>query len=161
MSMRAVPVLRPDPVRAGLASLLVLPSDVFALEQTETARSVGVNADYMSSGYLVQLIIGLVLVLVCIIALAWFAKRFRYLQSSPAGSMQILGGISMGARERVVLMQVGSTRLLLGVAPGRINTLHVLEQAFDESDIDADHKMPADESFAGKLGSALLQGGRK
>ena len=44
------------------------------------------------------------------------------------GGLRILGGLSMGARERVVLLQVGDTQLLVGVAPGRVQTLHVLEQ---------------------------------
>jgi len=30
-------------------------------------------------------------------------------------------------REKVVLLQVGKKQLLLGVTPGRIDTLHVLE----------------------------------
>jgi flagellar protein FliO/FliZ len=148
----------------GLIKLVLLlmlrPSDVIAAEHVETVRKAGESAGYMSSGYLVQLIVGLVLVLVCIVVLAWFAKRFRYLQTSTAGSMQVLGGISMGARERVVLMQVGSTRLLLGVAPGRINTLHVLEQTFDKTGADDEAPTPP-ECFAVKLGAALLRGGKK
>ncbi len=144
-------------------ALVLRPLDVFAAEQTQKLSNTGVSADSMSSGYLVQLILGLVLVLICIVTLAWFAKRFRYMQSSTAGSMQILGGVSMGARERVVLMQVGSTRLLLGVAPGRINTLHVLEQTFDETGTgDVNHATtPVNESFASRLGAALSRGGKK
>jgi flagellar protein FliO/FliZ len=39
----------------------------------------------------------------------------------------------MGARERVVLIQAGETQLLLGVAPGRVQTLHVLDQPLQMS----------------------------
>jgi flagellar protein FliO/FliZ len=37
-----------------------------------------------------------------------------------------LGGASVGARERVVLVEVENTRLLLGVAPGQVRTLYAL-----------------------------------
>jgi flagellar protein FliO/FliZ len=159
--MTRIMLQRLDQGLVALASSLVLrPTSVLAAAQTEAVKNTGVNVDYSSSGYLLQLIIGLVLVLVCIVALAWFAKRFRYMQSSAVGSMQVLGGISMGARERVVLMQVGSTRLLLGVAPGRINTLHVLEQTFDEAGSADAAAASTDENFAARLGSALLRGGK-
>jgi flagellar protein FliO/FliZ len=96
-------------------------------------------------------------VLLCIVALAWLAKRVNRLQSSSDGSLQVLGGLSMGARERVVLVQVGSTQLLLGVAPGRINMLHQLEQPLGKND-SADHGNAAlslTDSFSEKLHSAL------
>ena len=40
--------------------------------------------------------------------------------------IQVLGGVSLGPRERAVLISVQGQRLLLGVAPGRVQTLHVL-----------------------------------
>ncbi len=84
------------------------------------------NAGSVNSGYLMQLVGGLLVVLVSIVVLAWFAKRFNRLQTSSDGSLQIIGGISMGARERVVLVRAGDEQILLGVSPGRINALHVL-----------------------------------
>lgn len=94
-------------------------------------KSAGSNAESVSAGYLGQLVVGLLVVLLCIIALAWIAKRFNRLQSTPDGSLRVLGGMSMGARERIVLVQLGEKQLLLGVAPGRINTLHVLDEPIE------------------------------
>ena len=101
---------------------VILPMNVFATGATEAAgarpaQSPVLASETLNSGYLVQLIVGLLFVLLCIIALAWLARRMNRFQSSSDGALQILGGISMGARERVVLVQVGSTQLLLGVAP--------------------------------------------
>ena len=125
--------------------------------QSAAARSTTIATDHMSSGYLVQLIVGLMFVLFCIVVLAWLAKRFNRLQSSSDGSLQILGGISMGARERVVLVQVGATQLLLGVAPGRINMLHQLEQPIDRAgaDVEGRHDRSFGKGFAEKLNYAL------
>jgi flagellar protein FliO/FliZ len=42
--------------------------------------------------------------------------------------MKVLGGLSVGQRERLVLVQVGDKQILVGVAPGSVQ--HVM--AFDE-----------------------------
>ena len=41
--------------------------------------------------------------------------------------IRYLGGIAVGQRERVVLIEVGGTQLLIGVAPGRVEKLHKLD----------------------------------
>jgi flagellar protein FliO/FliZ len=106
-----------------------------------------------------QLVLGLIIVLFCIVALAWLAKRFNRLQSTPDGSLQVLGGMSMGARERIVLVQVGTKQLLLGVAPGQINTLHVLDEPL-EAFSDVHPRMPG-QGFAEKLSAAISRKGSR
>ena len=110
----------------------------------------------VNASYLTQLGVGLLVVILCIIALAWFAKRFGRLQASSDGSLQMLGGMSMGARERIVLVQVGDRQLLLGVAPGQINTLHVLDEPVQAPA--ARNLNSSSGSFAEKLGAILSQG---
>ncbi|MBT8429393.1 MAG: flagellar biosynthetic protein FliO, partial [Gammaproteobacteria bacterium] len=39
----------------------------------------------------------------------------------------IQGGVSLGAREKAVLLSVEGRRLLVGIAPGRVQTLLVLD----------------------------------
>jgi len=75
-----------------------------------------------------QLTLGMLLVLGLILAMAWLVKRSGRFQMAAGGGLRVLGGLSMGSRERVVLIQAGNTQLLLGVAPGRVQTLHVLDQ---------------------------------
>lgn len=128
----------------------LLPMNAFAAGEDSVTT---VNTDPMSGHYLVQLIIGLVVVLLCILALAWFAKRMNHLQASGDGMLKILGGLSMGTRERVVLLQVGSDQLLIGVSPGRINTLHVLAAPIDSDKLSAS---PASgKSFSEKLAGVM------
>ena len=112
-----------------------------------------VNASRMT-----QLVIGLFIVLLCILALAWMARRFNRLQSTPDGSLRLLGGLSMGARERVVLIQVGTQQLLLGVAPGRINTLHVLDESLES--VSGFSSNSTDKGFAEKLATAISRKGQ-
>jgi flagellar protein FliO/FliZ len=48
------------------------------------------------------------------------------------GLVTLLGGVSVGPRERVVLLQVDDARLVVGVAPGQVRTLHVMDPAASE-----------------------------
>jgi len=52
-----------------------------------------------------------------------------------------------------VLIEVGGKHLLLGVAPGRVNTLHV----FDEP-LDMQREKRAEAAFADRLKQILSQG---
>jgi len=118
------------------AIFLFLPSHVFASEEmTKVQEAINtpasLNAEPMNSSYLLQLVIGLLIVLLCIVALAWLAKKMNRFQSLTDSSLKVIGGLSMGSRERIVLLQVGEEQLLLGVSPGRINTLHVLDTPVD------------------------------
>ena len=132
---------------------LLLPVKAFAAEEnaSQINSSAIISADPMSGSYLFQLILGLIVVLICILALAWFAKRMNRLQSSTGGMLKIIGGISMGSRERIVLLQVGSEQLLIGVSPGRINTLHVLDVPLENSDVNSG------KTFASRLSEAAFQ----
>ncbi len=77
---------------------------------------------------LLQVVLGLLVILLLIGGTAWLLRRFTHFQATAQGNMKILGGLPLGPRERVVLIQVGEKQLLVGVAPGRVQTLHVLEQ---------------------------------
>ena len=84
----------------------------------------------MAAGNLLQLLFGLIVVLVAIGATAFLLRRLGRLPSG-GGALRVLGGMSVGTRERAVLVQVGDQQLLLGVAPGRVQTLYVLERPVD------------------------------
>jgi flagellar protein FliO/FliZ len=83
----------------------------------------------VAAGSLLQLILGLAAVLVLIFGGAWFLKRYgRVSGLIGSGAVRVLGAVSLGARERAVLLQVGARQLLVGVAPGRVQTLYVLDE---------------------------------
>ena len=86
----------------------------------------------MSGSYLMQLVLGLIVVVLCIIALAWFAKKMNNFQPLADDSLKMISTISMGTRERIVLLQVGEEQILIGVSPGRINKLHVLNKPIEK-----------------------------
>jgi flagellar protein FliO/FliZ len=70
--------------------------------------------------------IGLLAVLSLFLLCIWGVSRLNGL-TVRAGKMRVVGGLSLGMREKVMLLQVGKKQLILGVTPGRIETLLVLE----------------------------------
>lgn len=70
---------------------------------------------------------GLVVVIALILGLAWVLKKYGRLPNNNQVDMKVLGGLSLGTREKAVLIEVENKRLLVGVTPGHIQTLYVLD----------------------------------
>jgi flagellar protein FliO/FliZ len=111
------------------------------------------NGAGVGAGSVLQLLAGLAVVIGAIFGLAFLARRFGRFPTA-AGRLRVVGGLSLGARERVVLVQVGEQQLLLGVAPGRVQTLHVLAQPLPLAPL---APAASGEGFAERL-AALMRG---
>lgn len=111
------------------------------------------KADSLAMANLWQLTLGMLLVLGLIVAISWLLKRSGRFQMAAGGGLRVLGGLSMGARERVVLMQVGDRQLLIGVAPGRVQTLHVLDNPVNTGSSNEAHS-----GFSEQLGRLIKKG---
>jgi flagellar protein FliO/FliZ len=79
-------------------------------------------------GSLGQVTFALALVLAAIFGAAWLLRRVRGFGKPAGTALDILADLPVGQKERAVLIRVGTTQILLGVAPGRVNTLHVLAE---------------------------------
>lgn len=75
------------------------------------------------SGSLLQLVLGLALVLALLLGSLWLLKRLVAPRGETAGLLRVVAGAAVGTRERVVIVEVGSTWLVLGVAPGQVAAL--------------------------------------
>lgn len=98
-------------------------------------------------GSIVQLIFGLALVLALLFATLWLLKRLSAPRGDAAGLMRVIAGTAVGARERVVVVEVGSTWLVLGVAPGRVSALAEMPRVT----LPSPPTPPAAKDFAGRL----------
>jgi flagellar protein FliO/FliZ len=76
-----------------------------------------------SAGNLLQTIFALSLVLALLGAMVWFMKRFGPQAAAGAAQMRTIGALSLGGRERVVVIEVGDQWIVVGASPGRINAL--------------------------------------
>ncbi|MCX7193987.1 MAG: flagellar biosynthetic protein FliO [Proteobacteria bacterium] len=86
------------------------------------------TAPVSNTGSLLQITFSLLLVLAVIVAVAWLLKRMNIAQQGTGNLLRVIGSIAIGQRERVVLVEVKDTWLVLGVGPGQIRTLHTLEK---------------------------------
>ncbi|MDD4910883.1 MAG: flagellar biosynthetic protein FliO [Sideroxydans sp.] len=80
----------------------------------------------VSGGSILQMILSLLLVLAAVVAVAWIVKRINLPQQGNASALKVISGVAVGQRERVVLVEVNDTWLLVGVAPGQVNALHTM-----------------------------------
>ncbi len=134
-------VIRPKQIHAASAAGLkqvargaVLLSGLLAQVSSAAPNATGLGAtEHASLGagvqaqVLTQVGLALIFIIALIVSGAWLMRRMGQFNRSADGAMKIISVLSLGSRERVVLVQVGSDRdhqLLLGVAPGRVTALH-------------------------------------
>jgi flagellar protein FliO/FliZ len=106
----------------SLLSTLVVAAEPFAAPKA--ADPVAAT----SAGGLAQVTFSLVLVLGAVFGAAWLVRKLRTFSKFGAGAIEIVADVAVGTKERAVLVQVGKQQILLGVAPGRVSTLHVLDE---------------------------------
>ncbi len=132
-----------------LASIVVLslwlPTTVFA--QAEALSGVASPVDQI-----LRVGLGLAVVVTAIGVVSWIARGMLKGHLTSGGPMRVLAGLSLGARERIVLLQVGETQLVVGIAPGRIQTLHVLSEPLPEAEQPGDRR-----PFAEQLASIVAK----
>ena len=79
----------------------------------------------VSMAGLLQVVVGLAVVLAAIVGTGWLLRRLGPAQGG-GGVLRVVGGVMVGPRERVVLVEVGEEWLVLGVASGGVRLLHRL-----------------------------------
>jgi flagellar protein FliO/FliZ len=90
----------------------------FALAQAAPAAVPDAGAS------LIQVFLGLGVVIAALVGGLWLLKRVSAPHGAAAGALRVIAGTSVGPRERVVLLEVEDTWLVVGVAPGQVNALH-------------------------------------
>ena len=78
------------------------------------------------NGSLLQMIFGLAVVLAAIAGTAWFARRMGVGAGHGARLMKVVSALPVGAKERVVVVEIGNQWMVLGIAPGRVSALATL-----------------------------------
>ena len=108
-------------------------TSAFALAVT-LSHSVAAEPDAMAprtdSGWenLGSISLGLLAVLAVIFLSAWLVRRLQGLQGPSSNAVKVLAVLPVGQRERVALLEVGNTQLLVGITAQSIRTLHVLDE---------------------------------
>jgi flagellar protein FliO/FliZ len=128
--------MRPPRISKGAAALLaslslsaraVLPTVPAAA--AEPVRSFG-------AGSLLQAALGLALVVALIFLFGWAVRRFGLQQAGSGRLLKVVSSTMVGQRERVVVVEIGDSWLVLGVAAGQVRALHTMP-AKNLSDVQA------------------------
>ncbi len=99
--------------------------------------------------HVVSWALGLIIVIALFFACIWLMRKMGALPENSKQKMRVIAGLSLGGREKVMLVQVGEKQIVLGVSPGRINNLLVLE---NNDRVDQETKeRPAEGEFSQKL----------
>ncbi|KVV05347.1 MULTISPECIES: flagellar biosynthetic protein FliO [Pseudomonas] len=131
-----------------LGALLAFPLSVLAAEPAATATAaVAPVVGSGIGGQLTQLVLGLLLVLGLIFGLAWLLRRVQHAGPRQGQVIELISSRALGARDRLVLVQVGNEQILLGLTPGRITPLHVLKEPVQLPE----SSQPATPEFAKRL----------
>jgi flagellar protein FliO/FliZ len=143
---------------SALASLLLLRC-AYAAETVAPARFADPNVSgtlpTSSVSGIGQVTFALLLVLAAVFAVAVLVKRLRAVTGAGSHGIELLSQVSLGAKERAVIVRVGTTRLLLGVASGQVSLLHTLPADATVTDVPSNAVATSRPSFAALFKKSL------
>jgi flagellar protein FliO/FliZ len=105
-------------MRPCLLLLLALSGIAQAADQTPSPG--------VSSASFLQAFLGLGMIVGFLLLFAWLARKFLGGKGFGQGGLKLLGGIALGPRERIVLVEAGDQWLVIGIVPGQIRALHTM-----------------------------------
>jgi flagellar protein FliO/FliZ len=106
--------------------------------------------DLDSGGGVLQIFGSLALVLATILVIGWIARRVRAIPRSRGGRLKLIDEVTIGPKERAVILEVDGMHLVLGVGEGRVTILHRAPAISSRTEIE-----PATEVGADRSGSFL------
>lgn len=117
-------------MRVLLASVGALSAPwTWAAEEAKVQAAAPLHTSELSS-QITQLVLALMVVIGLIFLFAWVVRRIQQQLPQTVGNktIQLLATQPLGPRERLLLVQVGKEQVLLGLMPGNIKALHVMQE---------------------------------
>lgn len=99
-------------------------SQAAAQSLTHSVANTAITSPTMS---LFKMFAGLLVVIFVMMLLAWFFKRLGLVNNSQASVAKVISSISVGSRERVVVLEIAGRWIVVGVASGRVNAIATLD----------------------------------
>ncbi len=85
------------------------------------------DAPISPTGGVFKMVVGLAVVLAVMAVITWVLKRMVPGVGNKQSVIRIVGGVSVGSRERVVVLEVSGRWIVVGVAAGQVSRLANLE----------------------------------
>lgn len=103
---------------------------------------------------LVQVTLTLILMVGLILGLAWLARRFAKPLFQQNKQLRLIASLSLGVKEKIILVEVEGKQLVLGVTPQQITSLHVMNipvrQDLDQSQTTEKSELPTNSDLPEK-----------
>ncbi len=103
----------------------------------------------VSFATMMQTLAALALILGLFVGAAWLLRKINggkaFMDAN--GPLKVLSAVTVGARERIILVEIENTWLVIGVAPGQVRTLHTQPKG----------TLPVETADAGQFGQWLKQ----
>lgn len=139
-------------IRKKIIAGILFYSTVFSVFAGESDKEILKTLNNpVSTSSILQVIVGLVVVLAVIAVSAFVLKRMGRFSSLDNGVLKVVATLTMGTRDRIVLLQAGEQQIVVGISPGRMQTLCQLEKPVEIDDAD----VKSSGSFSEKLVSAM------
>lgn len=139
----------------GLSGLLTTLVTLPANAVVPTAPPAAEPIPSLGATTLLQTGLGLAAVLALIFLCAWAARRFGLQQHAGSRLVKVVASTMVGQRERVVVVQIGASWLVLGVTPGQIRSLHTMPAEDVPTDAVATTGATAVSAFSHKLRESI------
>jgi flagellar protein FliO/FliZ len=112
--------------------LLLAACSVMGVQAADSTRPAYTPPSVLTLESVLQVVFSLLLVLGIVALVAWLLKRVSLPQQSAGRQLKVISNLAVGQRERVVVVEIQETWLVLGVAPGQVQTLHTLPRQGSE-----------------------------
>lgn len=113
--------------RLLLALVMILNISNITAEETAAIGTGPVDATAF-----VQVFVGLLITVGIIFFLAWLSRKTKLINTFSSGyQIKTLATQALTHREKICLVEVGGKHILLGLAPGNINKLHVFDDPIE------------------------------
>jgi flagellar protein FliO/FliZ len=104
-----------------------------------------------AAGGVFSVLFGLIAVIAMIVGLAWMARRVGVTRPQDNALIQVIGAASLGTRERVAVVQIQDSWIVVGVSPAGVTSLATLPKG----NITLPPGFASPAGFAGRLKSML------
>jgi flagellar protein FliO/FliZ len=132
--------------------LLVLGMLAQAVQAADVASpSVAQGGTGPAAGGVFSVLFGLIAVIAMIVGLAWMARRVGVARPQDNALIQVIGAASLGSRERVAVVQIQDSWIVVGVSPAGVTPLATLPKG----NIALPPGFASPAGFAGRLKSML------
>ncbi len=84
---------------------------------------------------IIQWLVSCFLVIGLILLLAWLLKKSRLMPNQAQSQLRVLSVLSLGTREKLLVVKVGTEQLVLGMTPANISLLCKLETPLNEQSL--------------------------